>query len=109
MIINEESVRFPTADTFAFDSDHSKLYVLVGSTSIVEPSALVVIDTNTDTIINTIKNLRALTGFSFDPVKEKLYVVEDLDNAIAIINSTTGTLDGHVSVGFRPEKILFVP
>jgi YVTN family beta-propeller protein len=73
----------------AYDSANERMYV--GSLSGTFPtnpfnSTVSVIDTNTNTVIDTIPVGEGASDIAYDPVNHRMYVVNAADNTVSVIN-----------------------
>jgi len=88
------------------DSNHNKLYLESQPSVLYVPRTILIINTTTDELISSI-NLSLLGGLAYDSIHEKLYLSEEFNDVVSILDSKTNVLDGKISVGFRPENTIF--
>lgn len=61
-----------------------------------------VIDTATNTVINTIPVGDGPFGVTVNPAGTSIYVANEIGNTVSVIDATTNTVTNTISVGYAP-------
>lgn len=103
---------FSSPKGIAYDPSNKDLYV-----ANFESKSVAVIDTTTETEIATISmNGEKVYGVAYDPANSYIYATDYYDTntlqggtTVSIINSTTNTYVGSITVGLIPEGVAYDP
>ena len=97
----------------AYDNQSKKIYVTNrgdGTVSVIDTLTNTVIDTNPNTPeIDPIKVGDTPTGIAYDPVHKRLYVTNQFNNTVSVIDTTTNTVVGSITVPSLPLHIVHDP
>jgi YVTN family beta-propeller protein len=91
------------AFSLGIDSDHSKLYV----TS--PPNIVYIVDTNTGKILNETKVGKIPIDVYVDSKLNKVYVANQEDNTVSVINGTNYDILENITIGKSPSSMVFNP
>ena len=70
---------------------------------------MLVIDTNSDTVVDTIMVGNGPYGIAFDPIHSTMYVSNGYNNTVSVINTNTNLVVDTIKVGDGPAGIAFQP
>ena len=77
-----------------------------------------VIDTATNTVIDTDPTIPGITpipvgsapfGIAYDSINERMYVTNNDDSTVSVIDTNTNTVIGTIPVGNQPSELAFDP
>ena len=97
----------------AYENQNKKIYVTNredDTVSVIDTTINTVIDTNPNTPeIDPIKVGDTPTGIAYDPVHKRMYVTNQFNNTVSVINTTSNTVVSSITVPSLPLHIVHDP